>query len=131
MDRELARRRLCGCYVTIPTLFRDGDLAIDLPAIRRRAAPAERAPLVVVPVHLRREAQLTKLADALDAPRARPAARQRRQQQTRKHAEHGDDDEQFKQRESTRHNADAATGNGLVRCRKCSAVAMKTPVRHG
>lgn len=35
MDRELARRRLCGCHVTIPTLFRDGDMAVDLPAIHR------------------------------------------------------------------------------------------------
>ena len=35
MDRELARQRLTGCYVTIPTLFRDDDLSVDLPAIRR------------------------------------------------------------------------------------------------
>ena len=35
MDRQLARDRLCGCYVTIPTMFRDDDLAVDLPAIRR------------------------------------------------------------------------------------------------
>jgi dihydrodipicolinate synthase/N-acetylneuraminate lyase len=36
MDRELARSRLCGCYVTIPTMFSDNDgLAVDLPAIRR------------------------------------------------------------------------------------------------
>src|SRR6266508_3576700 len=36
MDRELARSRLCGCYVTIPTMFSDDDgLAVDLPAIRR------------------------------------------------------------------------------------------------
>ena len=35
MDREQARQRLCGCYVTLPTLFRDDDLAVDLPAMRR------------------------------------------------------------------------------------------------
>jgi dihydrodipicolinate synthase/N-acetylneuraminate lyase len=35
MNRDLARSRLCGCYVTIPTLFRDDDLAVDLDAIRR------------------------------------------------------------------------------------------------
>ena len=35
MDLRTARNRLCGCYVTIPTMFRDGDLAVDLPAIRR------------------------------------------------------------------------------------------------
>src|ERR687896_702286 len=36
MDRHLARSRLCGCYVTIPTMFSDDDgLAVDLPAIRR------------------------------------------------------------------------------------------------
>ncbi|MFN2467782.1 MAG: dihydrodipicolinate synthase family protein [Gaiellaceae bacterium] len=36
MDRELARSRLHGCYVTIPTMFSDNDgLAVDLPAIRR------------------------------------------------------------------------------------------------
>ena len=35
MDTKLARGRLCGCYATIPTMFRDNDLAVDLPAIRR------------------------------------------------------------------------------------------------
>ncbi len=35
MDRERAKSRLRGCYVTLPTLFRDEDLAVDLPAIRR------------------------------------------------------------------------------------------------
>jgi dihydrodipicolinate synthase/N-acetylneuraminate lyase len=35
MDRDRARDRLCGCYVTIPTMFSDDqDLALDLPAIR-------------------------------------------------------------------------------------------------
>lgn len=35
MNRDLACSRLCGCYVTIPTLFRDDDLSVDLDAIRR------------------------------------------------------------------------------------------------
>jgi dihydrodipicolinate synthase/N-acetylneuraminate lyase len=35
MDRQVARARLCGCYVTVPTMFRDDDLTVDLPAIRR------------------------------------------------------------------------------------------------
>ncbi len=35
MDRQTARHHLCGCYVTIPTMFRDVDLEVDLPAIRR------------------------------------------------------------------------------------------------
>ena len=35
MDRETRVGRLCGCYVTIPTMFRDGDLALDVPAVRR------------------------------------------------------------------------------------------------
>jgi dihydrodipicolinate synthase/N-acetylneuraminate lyase len=35
MDTNVARERLCGCYVTIPTMFRDDDLAVDLSAIRR------------------------------------------------------------------------------------------------
>ncbi len=35
MDRETLRDRLCGCYVTIPTMFRDDDLELDLPAVRR------------------------------------------------------------------------------------------------
>ena len=35
MDMETRVGRLCGCYVTIPTMFRDGDLALDLPAVRR------------------------------------------------------------------------------------------------
>jgi len=35
MDFETARARLTGCYITIPTLFRDPDLAVDAPAITR------------------------------------------------------------------------------------------------
>ncbi|MBW7881944.1 MAG: dihydrodipicolinate synthase family protein [Caldilineaceae bacterium] len=35
MNRDLACSRLRGCYVTIPTLFRDDDLSVDLDAIRR------------------------------------------------------------------------------------------------
>jgi dihydrodipicolinate synthase/N-acetylneuraminate lyase len=35
MDRETSRSRLRGCYVTLPTLFHDEDLAVDLPAMRR------------------------------------------------------------------------------------------------
>ncbi len=35
MDRETFRSRLSGCYVTVPTMFRDEDLEVDLPAIRR------------------------------------------------------------------------------------------------
>lgn len=35
MNRHTARSRLCGCYVTIPTLFRDDTLAVDLDAIRQ------------------------------------------------------------------------------------------------
>ncbi len=35
MDRANLRRRLCGCYVTIPTLFHDGDLSLNLDGMRR------------------------------------------------------------------------------------------------
>jgi dihydrodipicolinate synthase/N-acetylneuraminate lyase len=35
MDPGEARRRLVGCYVTIPTMFRDPDLSIDTDGIRR------------------------------------------------------------------------------------------------
>ena len=35
MDRERLRDRLTGCYVTVPTMFRDGNLDLDLPAMRR------------------------------------------------------------------------------------------------
>ncbi len=36
MNRDRARSRLTGCYVTIPTMFRDDqDLSVDLDAIRR------------------------------------------------------------------------------------------------
>ncbi|MBI3243465.1 MAG: dihydrodipicolinate synthase family protein [Chloroflexi bacterium] len=35
MDRYSAQSRLCGCYVTIPTMFHDGDLSVNLDAIRR------------------------------------------------------------------------------------------------
>ena len=34
MDPAEARANLVGCYVTIPTLFRDPDLSVDLDAIR-------------------------------------------------------------------------------------------------
>ena len=35
MDSARSRDRLRGCYVTIPTMFRDPDLEVDLAAIRR------------------------------------------------------------------------------------------------
>ena len=35
MDRHRARERLTGCYVTVPTLFCDADLSLNLPAMRR------------------------------------------------------------------------------------------------
>lgn len=35
MDTAQSRDRLRGCYVTIPTMFRDPDLEVDLTAIRR------------------------------------------------------------------------------------------------
>ena len=34
MDRDRAVKRLAGAYVTVPTIFRDSDLELDLPAIR-------------------------------------------------------------------------------------------------
>ena len=35
MNTATSRSRLQGCYVTIPTMFRDPDLEVDLDAIRR------------------------------------------------------------------------------------------------
>ena len=35
MNFEQARQRLCGCYVTIPTLFTDHDLELNLAGIKR------------------------------------------------------------------------------------------------
>lgn len=35
MNFERARQRLSGCYITIPTMFRDPDLEVDLAATRR------------------------------------------------------------------------------------------------
>lgn len=35
MDFERAKRRLEGCYITVPTMFRDPDLEVDLAATRR------------------------------------------------------------------------------------------------
>jgi hypothetical protein len=35
MDFERAKKRLEGCYITIPTMFRDPDLEVDHAAIRR------------------------------------------------------------------------------------------------
>ena len=34
-DWDDVKERLAGCYVTVPTMFRDDDLELDLPAIRR------------------------------------------------------------------------------------------------
>ena len=38
MHRERLRDRLTGCYVTVPTMFRDGNLDLDLPAMGRHVA---------------------------------------------------------------------------------------------
>jgi dihydrodipicolinate synthase/N-acetylneuraminate lyase len=35
MDFERAKQRLEGCYITVPTMFRDPDLELDLAATRR------------------------------------------------------------------------------------------------
>ncbi len=35
MNQAIARTRLSGCYVTVPTLFVDGSLAVNLAGIRR------------------------------------------------------------------------------------------------
>jgi len=35
MDRETLKKSLEGCYITVPTMFRDPDLDVDLGAIRR------------------------------------------------------------------------------------------------
>ena len=35
MDFERAKKRLEGCYITVPTMFRDSDLAVDIAATRR------------------------------------------------------------------------------------------------
>jgi len=35
MDFERAKQRLEGCYITVPTMFRDPDLEVDLKATRR------------------------------------------------------------------------------------------------
>src|SRR5262249_52485279 len=35
MDFERTKRRLEGCYITVPTMFRDPDLELDLAATRR------------------------------------------------------------------------------------------------
>jgi dihydrodipicolinate synthase/N-acetylneuraminate lyase len=35
MDFERSKRRLEGCYITVPTMFRDPDLELDLAATRR------------------------------------------------------------------------------------------------
>ncbi len=38
MDFARLRESLVGCYITVPTMFRDPDLELDLPAIRRHVA---------------------------------------------------------------------------------------------
>jgi dihydrodipicolinate synthase/N-acetylneuraminate lyase len=38
MDRDLLRKKLEGCYITVPTMFRDPDLEVDTAAIQRHVA---------------------------------------------------------------------------------------------
>lgn len=38
MDFKRARQRLEGCYITVPTMFRDPDLEVDLDATKRNVA---------------------------------------------------------------------------------------------
>jgi dihydrodipicolinate synthase/N-acetylneuraminate lyase len=38
MDREVLKKKLEGCYITVPTMFRDLDLEVDTAAIRRHVA---------------------------------------------------------------------------------------------
>ena len=35
MNRDQLFNRLRGCYITVPTQFRDDDLELNLPAIKR------------------------------------------------------------------------------------------------
>ena len=35
MDQARTRERLCGCYVTVPSMFQDDDMELNLPAMRR------------------------------------------------------------------------------------------------
>ncbi len=37
MDYDFLQQRLAGCYITIPTMFRDDDLALDTAATRKNA----------------------------------------------------------------------------------------------
>ena len=37
MNWDQARARLTGCFIAMPTLFRDGDLELNLPGMRRHA----------------------------------------------------------------------------------------------
>ena len=35
MDGDRLKKRLEGCYITVPTMFKDSDLSLDLEATRR------------------------------------------------------------------------------------------------
>src|SRR5215831_2797707 len=35
MNWDQARAKLTGCFIAVPTLFRDGDLELNLPGMRR------------------------------------------------------------------------------------------------
>src|SRR4051794_16865643 len=35
MQKSLLAERISGCYIPIPTLFRDGDLELNLPAMQK------------------------------------------------------------------------------------------------
>ena len=38
MNREVLKNKLEGCYITVPTMFRDPDLEVDVEAIRRHVS---------------------------------------------------------------------------------------------
>jgi dihydrodipicolinate synthase/N-acetylneuraminate lyase len=38
MDRDQLKKKLEGCYITVPTMFRDPELEVDPEAIRRHVA---------------------------------------------------------------------------------------------
>ena len=88
VGRESARARIKRALSF--TAARQPAEPVDIAAVRGGAAIAKGVAVVLVPVHLSGQTDLTQIAEALNAPRRGFAARQRRQQQR---GQHGDDRE--------------------------------------
>ena len=80
---------------------------VEHAAVRGTGVVTEAMSGVVVPIHLRCETELMKVARALDALRRVSTARKRRQQHRRQYRNDGDDHEEFDEGEAKQRSADS------------------------